>query len=193
MLYADCEGLDGGEREPVGTRFRKARPHSPDVRVRSSVDRPLYVSSRELVWASEDASRRTRNFAVANLYPRLLFSFSDTIVFVLKNPRVIEGVFEKLIEWASAALESASNQPVLPAAVIALNATEINVDGGLWDVENGTRKLLDSLAGTIRENSTFKKHVEFWACRNKRIDNLEQLILCYFSSIEVSCPQKKGI
>jgi hypothetical protein len=152
----------------------------------------MYVSTRELVWASEDASRRTRNFAVANLYPRLLFSFSDTIIFVLKNPRVIEGVFEKLIEWASAALESASNQPVLPAAVIALNATEINVDAELWDVENATRKLLDSLAGTIRENSTFKKHVEFWACRNKRIDNLEQLVLCYFSSIEVcylSCLQ----
>ncbi|KIW04786.1 uncharacterized protein PV09_03974 [Verruconis gallopava] len=187
ILYADCEGLDGGEREPVGARFRKARTTSPDARIRSSAatDYPVYVSSRELVWATEDASRRTRSFAVANLYPRLLFSFSDTVVFVLKNPRVIEGVFERLIEWASAALEAASNQPVLPAAVIALNATEINVEPELWDVERGTRSLLDSLATTVRENSTFKKHVEFWAYRNKRIESLEQLVLCYFSSIEV--------
>ena len=136
MLYADCEGLDGGEREPIGTRFRKARPSSPDARVRESADHPLYVSSRELLWASEDPSRRTRDFAVANLYPRLLFSFSDTVVFVLRNPRVVESVFTLLLEWASAALESASNQPVLPAAIIALNATEINVDPLQWVVSS---------------------------------------------------------
>lgn len=186
LLFADCEGLDGGEREPVGTRFRKARPTSPDVRIRQSVasGRPLYISTRELQWA-DDSTKRTRNFAVANLYPRLLFSFSDTVVFVLKNPRVIEGVFERLIEWAAAALETSSNQPVLPAAVIALNATETNIDAALWDPEESTRKLLDSLAFTIRENSTFKKYADFWGCRNKKIDNLEQLVLCYFSSIQV--------
>lgn len=134
ILYADCEGLDGGEREPVGTRFRKARPSSPDARIRSSAPRPLYVSSRELIWASEDSSRRTRNFAVANLYPRLLFSFSDTVVFVLRNPRVVESVFSLLLEWAAAALEAASNQPILPAAIVALNATEINIDAEQWVV-----------------------------------------------------------
>lgn len=186
VLYADCEGLDGGEREPVGAQFRKRRPNSPALRSYSiSRDRPQYISARELHWAAENPKRQTRNFAVANLYPRLLFSFSDTIVFVLKNPRVIEGVFERLIHWAVAAFETSSNQPVLPCAVIALNATEINVEDDSWDVKLSTRRLLDSLADTVKHNTTFRSYVQFWQMRNKKIETLEQLVLCYFSSIEV--------
>jgi hypothetical protein len=52
-------------------------------------------------------------------------------------------------------------------------------------VHVATRSLLDSLASTIKENSIFRKHVEFWEMRGKHIQNLEQLVLCYFSSIEV--------
>ena len=142
LLFADCEGLEGGEREPVGSRYRKIRVQSgrlPD-RVAFPSPRAQYSSERQIVWADTPA-RRTRQFAVTHLYPRLLYTFSDTIVFVLKNPRlardlsempvltsfrVIESVFERLIEWAAAALETSSNQPVLPSAIIALNATEIN-------------------------------------------------------------------
>jgi hypothetical protein len=88
LLYADCEGLDGGEREPINSRFRKAKLESND-------DNGLnddynggtrYSSVRDLMWA-DTPERRSRQFAVAHLYPRLLFTFSDTIVFVLKNPR----------------------------------------------------------------------------------------------------------
>ena len=88
ILYADCEGLDGGEREPLGSRFRKSRPESmmPPTPTSKMSNRARYSSSRELVWA-DTTHRRSRQFAVTNLYPRLLYTFSDTIVFVLKNPR----------------------------------------------------------------------------------------------------------
>jgi len=88
LLYADCEGLDGGEREPVKSRLRKAKFQPPDENGTNDDCNGCarYNSVRELVWA-DSAERRSRQFAVANLYPRLLFTFSDTIVFVLKNPR----------------------------------------------------------------------------------------------------------
>jgi hypothetical protein len=86
ILFADCEGLDGGEREPVGTWYRKKRyePRQTDIFNMSS--RSRYNSERELIWA-DSPHKRTRQFAVTNLYPRLLYTFSDTIVFVLKTPR----------------------------------------------------------------------------------------------------------
>lgn len=186
MLYADCEGLDGGEREPVKSRLRKAKQQvnktqpqepEPNTKVRHN-------SERELLWA-DTAEKRSRQFAVAHLYPRLLFTFSDTIVFVLKNPRVIEGVFEKLIEWAAAALETSSNQPVLPCAIIALNASEINIDGKLWDVGHATTELLESLMQTVQRNPSFQKYAEFWMARNRQVETLEQLVLCYYSSIKI--------
>lgn len=82
LFFADCEGLLGGEREPVSTRLK--RPH----RKREDDDKPMPmpVSERELQWA-DSTSRRSREFAVTNLYPRLLYTFSDVIVFVLRNSR----------------------------------------------------------------------------------------------------------
>jgi len=99
--------------------------------------------------------------------------------------RVIEGVFERLIEWAAAALETSSNQPVLPCAIIALNASEITIEPELWDVETATNNLLKSLYTTVHQNAAFQKYAEFWKTRNRQIDTLEQLVLCYYSSIQV--------
>lgn len=84
ILYADCEGLEGGEREPIAARAIKQRA----AKTTSGVpDYPLHhVSERDLVWADK-SWKRTREFAVRELYPRLLYTFSDVIVFVLKNPK----------------------------------------------------------------------------------------------------------
>ncbi len=89
ILLADCEGLEGGEREPIGARMRKMRRRSRSRDSRQNdrqVRRPMPASSRELIWA-DGAKSRSREFAATNLYPRLLYTFSDVIVFVLKNPR----------------------------------------------------------------------------------------------------------
>lgn len=87
LLYADCEGLDGGEQEPQSSKLRKQRrlcntnlPREPPTAVK-------VVSTRELRWAKE--SRNTRGLTVAHLYPRILYTFSDVIVFVLRNPRCV--------------------------------------------------------------------------------------------------------
>jgi hypothetical protein len=84
LLYADCEGLDAGEREPLAATYRK-KDGAVDFEESTSVYPPHY-SKRELRWATSQAER-TRDFAVSQLYPRLLFTFSDVIVFVHRNPR----------------------------------------------------------------------------------------------------------
>lgn len=95
IFYADCEGLNGGEREPKGARSKflrhinsASRPSKKETtksfeRNRRNMDRS---SEREVIWATT-FERQTREFAVTNLYPRLLYTFSDAVVFVLKNPR----------------------------------------------------------------------------------------------------------
>ena len=92
ILYADCEGLDGGEREPIGSRFRKKEKIHNGGRIGSferNVQKVLHTSEREITWANT-ATRRSRNFAVSHMYPRLLYTFSDVVIFVLKNPRYVD-------------------------------------------------------------------------------------------------------
>lgn len=87
ILYADCEGLEGGEREPLGTIFRKKRLRDTLMTPEKTLNNDKVIhSERKLAWAS-GLRERSREFAVTNLYPRLLYTFSDVIVFVLKNPR----------------------------------------------------------------------------------------------------------
>jgi hypothetical protein len=97
----------------------------------------------------------------------------------------VENVFERLIEWAEAAIETSSNQPVLPHAIIALNASEHTINPSMWDVFKNTSSILEDLARTVNRNATFKKCAQFWRERGKTINSLEQLVLCYYSSIQV--------
>ena len=89
LLYADCEGLNGGERVPTAARFRKAVRAFQRVQVEDPeppLQKRQYTSRRELLWTDESAVN-SREFAVENLYPRLLYTFSDVIVFILKAHR----------------------------------------------------------------------------------------------------------
>lgn len=86
FLYVDCEGLDGGAREPMATTFRSKR-EAAETHWDTGEDSLIQpCSKRELQWAKSHLER-TRQFAVAKFYPRLLFTFSDTVVFVHRNPR----------------------------------------------------------------------------------------------------------
>lgn len=96
VLYADCEGLEGGETEPMGARakLKEKSGSSRDIYDRRTGSfqkkmRKLHHSSqREITWATT-AEKRSRQYAVKNLYPKFLYTFSDTVVFVLRNTRLV--------------------------------------------------------------------------------------------------------
>jgi hypothetical protein len=98
--------------------------------------------------------------------------------------RTIEGVVEKLVEWAAAALEKSSNQPVLPHGIIVLNASANSTEPRLWDPDVATNELLKSLSKTVFHDK-FKNYAKFWRERQRPIDTVEELLQCYYSSIKV--------
>jgi patatin-like phospholipase/acyl hydrolase/energy-coupling factor transporter ATP-binding protein EcfA2 len=200
VLYADCEGLDGGEREPMGAKSRnKSRKDAPSTDYQKKrftprntrLGRNHSTSEREILWATTE-QRRSRDYIVRNLYPRLLYTFSDVIVFVMKNPRVIEVVIEQLIRWAAAALETSSNQPVLPHAIIVLNASENATDPELWDVDKSTAALMQSVHKALLQNHTLKNFAQFWRQRKRSIQSIESLMLSYYSNVRVVRVPERG-
>lgn len=81
MLLADCEGLDGGERAPISVKHCTFQDGS-----QSRHKRIIKGIQREITW-SKNPQCQGRQFAVEQLYPRLLYTFSDVVVFVLNNPK----------------------------------------------------------------------------------------------------------
>lgn len=93
ILYADCEGLEGGENTPLGVRYRETDSTKTRKRSESNADqyykrrhRVMRGPPRDIAWANSPETRK-RQYAVTELYPRLLYTFSDVIVFVLRNPK----------------------------------------------------------------------------------------------------------
>jgi hypothetical protein len=99
--------------------------------------------------------------------------------------RTVEDVLVRLVEWAAAALEGSSNQPVLPHAVIALNASENGISEELWDIDIATKTLMQEMSQAAFKNHAFRKYVRFWRDRNRRIDTVEDLLLSYYTSVKV--------
>lgn len=101
---------------------------------------------------------------------------------------VVENVLEKLVGWAASAIETSSNQPLLPHAILALNAEDYNINESLWDIKAATTDMLKSLEKTVDQNETFKQAAQYWRERDRQIETVEQLMLCYYSSIQVRNP-----
>lgn len=78
MLYADCEGLEGGETAPQAQSIKKkvVKAFKQDNE-----------NVREMKIPTDKGKLGTREWAVRNVYPRLLYTFSDVVCFVLKNTR----------------------------------------------------------------------------------------------------------
>jgi hypothetical protein len=94
ILFADSEGLKGGEKVPLGDRSKTGvHHHHPESVWRdggsASDGRPrpkLLRKAWDIQWADNPATRR-REYAVRHLYPRFLYTFSDVVVYVLRNER----------------------------------------------------------------------------------------------------------
>jgi hypothetical protein len=99
MLYADCEGLEGGENTPMAAQYRNSasappkektrEDHTPrESRKRRKVSKGFHCTQRDIKWANSPDTLK-RQYAVTELYPRLLYTFSDVIVFVLRNAKYV--------------------------------------------------------------------------------------------------------
>ncbi|OQO10125.1 hypothetical protein B0A48_04482 [Cryoendolithus antarcticus] len=182
ILFADCEGFEGGERTPLGAKSRRG---DQDNGASSNLDN---FHSRPITWAVTEEQRQ-REYAVTALYPRLLYTFSDCVVFVLRNAKTFQSaVLTKLLEWGVAALESAINAPALAHCIVALNGTDPGVDEREWDVNYATQSLLSSVKTAldpVEGVPAFRALADHWRALGKQIFSVEDLILRYYSSFKV--------
>lgn len=96
-IYVDCEGLTGGEKIPMAQRFvevdgpkneskKKLETRLDNEYMRKLRQRAQGAKRRKLVFADNEETRK-REYTVREFYPRLLYTFSHVVVFVLHNER----------------------------------------------------------------------------------------------------------
>ncbi|KAF2963626.1 hypothetical protein GQX73_g9958 [Xylaria multiplex] len=178
LLFVDCEGLSGGEAAPK--------------QLRQAQDSGRYATPRKIEWAQTPQTQK-REFAVGQLYPRILYTFSDVVIFVMRNPRSFEStVLHRLIKWGAASIDKSINQPLLPHAIIVLNATDTSVDEKEWDVPKATQMLLSDISDAIQREPVLQQYAQIWRQRGRRLNTTKELLECYYASINVVRVPYKG-
>ncbi|KAI0965763.1 hypothetical protein F4678DRAFT_467205 [Xylaria arbuscula] len=202
ILFADCEGFEGGERDPVASGSspvqsqqpsriqRKALPVAGSTIKSTSLRRRIFPGTkRALAWARRDApdheKTSKRQYAVTEMYPRIFYAFSDVIVFVLNNPKTMEDVVEKLLAWADANHSKSINLPTKPHAIILLNKCSNSTPDAMWNTLEATDQLYSSMNSQIQKNNTFQAYVKKWESAKQRISDMEELFRCYYSKVHV--------
>lgn len=102
-ILADCEGLEGGEKVPVAhgwieDSLLKKRPEMrlDDTMAKKTREKAQRGLRRKLRWATTEEKRK-REFTVRELYPRLLYTYSNVVVFVLANERYAVSLHRKAL------------------------------------------------------------------------------------------------
>lgn len=192
LLYADCEGLNGGEKAPRGTKCKemveatkaKAKNSTHVARARRKL-----TKSKPLEWAISPESKK-REYSVERLYPRILYTFSDVIVFVLREVRTFQSeVLPILVEWACSSIDKSVNQPNLPHIIIVLNATESEQK---CDPTAATEQLLRDYHNCVNEVPQLKAIATSLKSIGKTISCTRDLLEFYYTSVTVIGIPTKG-
>jgi hypothetical protein len=96
---------------------------------------------------------------------------------------------EKLLDWGAVSLEKSINQPTLPHAIIAVNASDLGINEAEWNVQEATARLLASVKNALGTPAIggvprIIAYADRWR-GNRRINSVEDLIRCYYSSFTV--------
>jgi hypothetical protein len=190
LLFADCEGFDGANQSSAATivaETRKAiknKEHSEDVEtlVSSLIQATKRIFKRTLGWFQSVNSRRQD--ALELLFPRLLYIFSDVIVYVITETesRRIGNILEKLVKWSEETAVAAINRVSPPSLIVVLNQSKPS--GTDWNPKATTDRILKENQGLMTTNPTLKTHKA--RLESLGLDNcsLEAILKCAYSSVE---------
>ena len=183
LFYADCEGFHGGEVPPSGSRAAQ-RAKDTEGSPRQLLDSIIQSSKKFTLNLPDSMQGSKRESAVTQLFPLLLYNFSDVVVYVVHSgmAKTMEKVMLQLLHWAEKSRAASINQPALPHVVIVLNQTPSSVT---WDSQIATRELLKAHANMITENEEVRRLRRKWEKLGSQIDSLEDLLHCSYASVQI--------
>jgi len=80
----------------------------------------------------------------------------------------------------------------MPHAIIVLNFTDPSIDPRGWTTSSATESLLNTYSTAVWDNADVKTHAKYWLDRGTSINTTKDLLLCYYSTVNVVRMPQKG-
>jgi hypothetical protein len=186
LFYADCEGLDGGEVAPSGAFFQRWRDNSAAALSGMwKFFKPARSLSLNNLWTAAEPQAPSREVAITKLLPRLLYNFSDVIVFVVgsRESGGMENVLRRVLDWAQISSASAVNRTSLPHLVVVLNGAE-NFEETAWDPKEATERVFAEHKDAVMTNAGILEIKKRYEHNSVAISDLESLLKKSYGSIQ---------
>ncbi|RDW72341.1 uncharacterized protein DSM5745_07513 [Aspergillus mulundensis] len=181
ILFADSEGLLGGNQTPFA----------------ASIESIAGIARKMISWKGS-THKITRKYCVEHIYPRILYSFSEVLCYVIQqNPRVVESLVTQMIMWADKARNASLNQVTLPRVVLVLNNVTLSEkereswEDGMSATQIVVERLKDctNLSGELQEIADqWNRILDF----DDQIHSVMDLFLRYFKSLSVVYMPPRG-
>jgi hypothetical protein len=193
ILYADCEGFHGGEQLPASLLVRKTAGSSSQDPADSQAHNLSNLAKMSYAYLKCGIKRvlnmpsritdPSRESVVLELFPRLLYNFSDVVVHVLTQTmaRTLENDLVRLLDWAQTSLESAVNRATLPHLIIVINNC---TEGTQWDTVQITETIFEEQKRILEENSTVREYKRKFERLGVVIATVEDLLKCFYSTVQ---------
>ncbi|RGP77832.1 hypothetical protein FLONG3_4008 [Fusarium longipes] len=170
FLYADCEGMTGGENAPRGLACREKIESA-----KRSGKTVKNLLRKKITWADN---------------PKMQ---SHVVVFVLREVRTFQTeVLTQLVNWAAMSIDKSINQPTLPHVIIVANDTDTSIDDQQWDPIIATQGLLNDYENSVYQVPALKDILARLADVGKHITTTKGLLEEYYSSVTVVRIPAKG-
>ncbi|KAK0741546.1 hypothetical protein B0T18DRAFT_394125 [Schizothecium vesticola] len=138
-----------------------------------------------LVQAKSVKGGMQRQYMVAH-FPKLLYTFSDVVVFVMREARRMESIAAELfILWAEKTMDKSLPQAGKPHIIIVINPVDIDVEESDWNTDVATNWHLEVLDNTgIWDDSPLGQMAErITAESGPHLDSIGGLLRYFYSSV----------
>ena len=89
------------------------------------------------------------------------------------------------MDWAKFNLEESINQPILPHAIVVLNAVDIGSDDKRWSVDDATVSFYKDVAKAVSRDPELRKLAEMRYIDYRYEGSARKLLQCFYSEVRV--------
>ncbi|KAL8387973.1 hypothetical protein RB595_009539 [Gaeumannomyces hyphopodioides] len=189
ILFADCEGFHGGET-PISLeeRQRKASALRSSIQIGSPRERRAteYIANA-IVGIKRSlrltGSQQTRNAAISDLFPKLLYNISDVVVHIINatSAKSLEEDIARMLQWAESSQKTAVNRGTMPHLIIALNRSGEDCD---WDPRDKTYNVFEEQRMAMAGNPVLAAEKKRLASLGYKVETLEQLLGFSYTTVQ---------
>ncbi|RSL58690.1 hypothetical protein CEP54_007630 [Fusarium duplospermum] len=183
ILYAECEGIDGDETPAeMGKSLTDASASSDPLSHASQI---LELGSHDIIWSKmpRNSGACTRKEIIKTLFPRILYIFSDVVVFSFSRIQPDDTLLQ-LAKWGHSAMIQSYNKPLLPSCIIAFSNRDDQVGRRENNLNTARKSFFEGLQD-FSKDKTLQPYIQYWKTYGRRIASAEDFLSCYYSSVSV--------